>query len=434
VLAFARPGDKTAEEKRSVVLQIAALGLFAALFGLATLRNIHLGIAMLPAAFGVGVWLAGMSLDDVLAGFPVDIVILLAGVTYFFGIAHANGTIDGLIRVVLARVGDRAVVLPFVFFALTALVSAMGSPLAGLVTAPIGMPLAKRFGIDPVLMAVAIATGLSAGAFAPTSLFGIVTYGTAEQAGIELDPLIPFVVALAANLVLFAGAFVALGGLTMAGASAGPQNAVAHVRVAFTVRQWFTIGCMLGLIVLIVVTSALGLDPNIGVLCFAFGAVLMLVDPAAGRSAIARIDWSTVLLVAGIITFVGVLQAMGAVKLLGDAAEALRNPLLTALAICLVGALVSAFASTTGILAALVPLAVPLVAGGELSGWALISALGVCASLVDLSPFSTVGATLTATASEEDRPRVASLLLRLGMSLVVLGPVVLVALLVWPAS
>jgi di/tricarboxylate transporter len=375
-----------------------------------------------------------MSLDDVGAGFPVDIVILLAGVTYFFGIAHANGTIDGLIRVVLARVGDRAVVLPFVFFALTALVSAMGSPLAGLVTAPIGMPLAKRFGIDPVLMAVAIATGLSSGAFAPTSLFGIVTYGTAEQAGIDLDPLIPFVVAVAANLVLFAGVFVALGGWTIAGASAGRQDAVARGRVAFTVRQWFTIGCMLGLIVLIVVTSALGLDPNIGVLCFAFGAVLMLVDPAAGRSAITRIDWSTVLLVAGIITFVGVLQAMGAVKLLGDAAEALRNPFLTALAICFVGALVSAFASTTGILAALVPLAVPLVAGGELSGWALISALGVCASLVDLSPFSTVGATLTATASEEDRPRVASLLLRLGMSLVVLGPVVLVALLVWPAS
>ena len=415
-----------------MVLQIAALGLFAALFGVATLRNIHLGIAMLPAACGVGIWLAGMPLAEVLAGFPIDIVILLAGVTYFFGIAHVNGTIDGLIGAVLARVGDRAVVLPFVFFALTALVSAMGSPLAGLVTAPIGMPLAKRFGIDPMLMAVAIATGLSAGAFAPTSLFGIVTYGTAEQAGIGLDPLTPFVVAIAANLLLFAVIFVAFGGLALRGA--GAKDAVARARVAFTARQWLTIGCMLGLVVVIVATSALGLNPNIGVLCFAFGAVLMLMDPAAGRSAIARIDWSTVLLVAGIITFVGVLEQMGAVKLLGDAAEALSNPFLTALAICFVGALVSAFASTTGILAALVPLAVPLVAGGELAGWALISALGICASLVDISPFSTVGATLTATASEEDRPRITSLLMRLGMSLVVLGPVVLVTLLVWPAS
>jgi di/tricarboxylate transporter len=122
------------------------------------------------------------------------------------------------------------------------------------------------------------------------------------------------------------------------------------------------------------------------------------------------------------------------VQLLGDAAEMLTAPVLTALAICLVGALVSAFASTTGILAALVPLAVPLVTGGELAGWALISALGVCASLVDLSPFSTVGATLTATAGDDDRPRLTSLLLRWGMSLVVLGPAALVALLVWPAS
>lgn len=415
-----------------MVVQIAALGLFAALFGVATLRNIHIGIAMLPAACAVGVWLAGMPVGEVLTGFPVDIVILLAGVTYFFGIAHANGTIDSLISAVLARVGDRAVVLPFVFFALTALVSAMGSPLAGLVTAPIGMPLAKRFGIDSMLMAVAIATGLSAGAFAPTSLFGIVTYGTAAQAGIELDPLTPFVVAAVSNLLLLAGAFVTFGGMALRGS--GAKDAGARARVAFTARQWLTIGCMLSLFVVIVVTSALGLNPNIGVLCFAFGAVLMLMDPTAGRSAIARIDWSTVLLVAGIITFVGVLEHMGAVKLLGDAAEALSNPLLTAFAICLVGALVSAFASTTGILAALVPLAVPLVAGGELAGWALISALGVCASLVDISPFSTVGATLTATAGEEDRPRMTSMLLRLGMSLVVLGPVVLVALLVWPAS
>jgi len=112
----------------------------------------------------------------------------------------------------------------------------------------------------------------------------------------------------------------------------------------------------------------------------------------------------------------------------------LTAPVLTAFAICLVGALVSAFASTTGILAALVPLAVPLVTGGDLAGWALISALGVCASLVDVSPFSTVGATLTATASDDDRQRLASLLLRWGMALIVLGPGALVVLLVWPAS
>jgi Na+/H+ antiporter NhaD/arsenite permease-like protein len=412
--------------------QLAALALFVAVFTVAAVRNLNLGIAMLPVACGVGLWLADMPLAAVLAEFPVGLVVLLAGVTYFFGIAHANGTIDALIGGVVTRVGDRAVLLPLAFFALTAVVSAMGSPLAGLVTAPIGMPLAKRLHIDPLLMALAIATGLSTGAFAPTSLFGIVTYGVAQQAGIELSPFTLFAVAAVVNAALFLAAFLAFGGLALNGArhsvaSRAPQSALSGC-------QRLTLACMLALVLVVIATAALGLDPDIGVLSFAFGAVLMLVDPSGGRAAIARIDWSTVLLVAGIITFVGVLENMGAVQLLGDAAAWLSLPMLTAFAICLIGALVSAFASTTGILAALVPLALPLVVGGEIAGWALICALGVCASLVDVSPFSTVGATLTATASEDERPRVAGWLLRWGMSLVLLGPAALVALLVWPAS
>jgi len=177
-----------------------------------------------------------------------------------------------------------------------------------------------------------------------------------------------------------------------------------------------------------------GLDTDIGVLCFAFGAVLTLIDPASGTTAVSRIDWSTVLLVGGVVTFVGVLQKLGAVDLLGEAARNVGVPIVTALVICLIGALVSAFASTTGILAALLPLAIPRVASGDVAGWALISALAVCSSIVDVSPFSTVGATLIATAAEDDRPRMTSLLMRWGMSMVVIGPIVLVGTLVLPSS
>ena len=81
------------------------------------------------------------------------------------------------------------------------------------------------------------------------------------------------------------------------------------------------------------------------------------------------------------------------------------TPLLAALIICMTAALVSAFASTTGILAALVPLAVPLATSGAVSDWALICALSVCASIVDVSPFSTTGATLVASAPPEERDR-----------------------------
>jgi len=324
-------------------------------------------------------------------------------------------TVD--VEAALGRVGGNAVMVPFVFFALTAVVSAMGSPLAGLVMAPVGMPVAKKYGMDPMLMALAIGTGLSAGAFAPTSLFGIVSYGTAQRASIDLSPLTLWAVAVIANFVLLIAAFLIFGGPKLVERRGTfPASIAADAsRAPFAWNQIATIVCLIGLIVAVIACSMAGLDPDIGVLSFAFGAALTLIDPNSGRTAVSRIDWSTVLLVGGIVTFVGVLQRMGSVDLLGIAAKSVGVPILAALAICVIAGLVSAFASTTGIPAALVPLAPPVVASGHIAGWALICALAVCSSIVDVSPFSTVGATLVATADEKERPRMTSLLTRWGM-------------------
>ncbi|PRA12353.1 C4-dicarboxylate ABC transporter [Arthrobacter sp. MYb211] len=456
--------------------QIIALAIFCGIFTLATLRKVHLGVIMFAAAAGVGIWLADMKLSEVVDGFPVSILVLLVGVTYFFAIAQANGTVDKIIDRAVARVGDRSAILPFVFFAITAGISAMGSPLAGLVMTPVGMPLAKKYGIDRMLMGLAIGCGLSAGGFAPTSLFGIVTYGTAHAVDIDLNPLVLFAVALVANLVLLCAAFLMFGGLKLVHADKGAalaledraqfsktgqlpnhpyesegyiarsqftthkimereeQGGVAAASAVslFTGTQRITIVCMAGLIVSVVSLAVAGRDPDIGILCFVFASVMTLVDPITGKSAVGKIDWSTVPLVGGIITFVGVLQNMGAVDLLGAAASQIGTPLVAALCICIIGGLISAFASTTGMLAALVPLAIPLVSNGGLAGWAVIAALGVCSSIVDVSPFSTVGATLVATVDEDERPRMNKLLTRWGLSMVVVGPLALVGALVAP--
>lgn len=116
--------------------QLVALGIFVVAFGIAAARNVNIGIVLFPVAAVVGLWLADLTLEEVVAGFPLSILVLLVGVTYFFGIAHSNGTIDWLIDTSLAKVGDRDAVLPTTFFLLTAAVSAMGAPLGGLVMAP----------------------------------------------------------------------------------------------------------------------------------------------------------------------------------------------------------------------------------------------------------------------------------------------------------
>ena len=418
--------------------QLSALAIFIAVFAIAAVRGVHLGIMMFAAATGTGVWLAGIPLRDVVRGFPLNIMVLLVGVTYFFAIAHVNGTIDRMIKGVLRRAGKNAMVLPLVFFLLTSAIAAMGSPIAGLMMAPLGLPLARKQGADPALMALAIGTGITAGGFAPTSLFGIVSYGTAQQAGIALSPLTLFTVSSVVNLLVIVAAYAFFGrtidggrrpGTAAAGLVAVEDDAIASVPL--NRNQQATVVCMIGLIAAVLGTAAAGLDPDIGVFALSFGALLALIDPAAGKAAVSRIDWPTVLLVGGIVTFVAVLQTMGTVDLLGQAASHIGAPLLASLVICMTGALVSAFASTTGILAAIVPLAVPLVAGGNVSGWALISALAVCAALVDVSPFSTTGATSIASAHEDERARMTSILTRWGLGMVVIGPVVLVGTLVF---
>ncbi|MER5673200.1 SLC13 family permease [Pseudonocardia alni] len=423
-----------------MAVQVITLVVFAAVFVIAEVRRSHIGIVMFAAAAGMGLLVAGLPLDDIVAGFPVDILVLLVGVTFFFGIAKSNGTIGRLVDRALVVVGDRTAALPLTFFVLTGVVSAMGSPLGGLVMAPIGMTVAHRRGIDPMLMALAIGTGLSAGGFAPTSLFGIVTWGTASAAGIALNPLTLFAVAIIANLVLLGASYLMFSARSRVPVTAGgagpevPGDEEPPVREPFRATHRITVVAMLGLVAAVVVLAVLGAEPDVGVLAFAFGAVLTLIDPDSGRGALKEIDWSTVLLVGGIITYVGVLQEIGSVDLLGDLAASLTVPLLAALVICAVCGLVSAFASTTGILAALVPLAIPLVQQGGIPGWALICALGVCSSIVDVSPFSTVGATLVATTvDEQERPRMTALLTRWGLSMVVIGPIALVGALVLPA-
>ena len=453
-----------------MLTQIIALLIFIALFAIGAVRGVQIGVLMLVGAAGTGLLFTDMAVEDIIAEFPLSIMILLAGVTYFFAIAQENGTVDKIIDWALERVGSSAVLLPACSSSSRG-IAAMGAPRAGLVMMPVGMQVARKYGVDYALMGLAICFAIGAGGFAPTSLFGIVTYSTAHDAGIDLSPFLLFGIAVVVYLVMLVVAYFMYGrslfskttvsaaehasvGSAQSKISRGSASASsvafgeddedealfdssttdeAGDSSPFTFVQILTVIFMVGLIGTVVVLAALGQEPDIGLLCFMFGAVLALVDPKTGKAAIPKIDWPTVLLVGGIITFVGVLQNMGAVDLLGEGAEAIGSPLIAAFVLCIVGGLVSAFASTTGILAALVPLALPLIAAGGVPGWALIAALGVCSAVVDVSPFSTLGATVVATAPVEDKPRLTRILVKFGMSMVIIGPIVLVGGLVVPA-
>lgn len=450
--------------------EIIGLVVLAAIFAISTVLPVHIGAMALVAAFGVGLGLGGESVKDIFGGFPVDIMILLIGVTYLFGMARHNGALDWLVESALRRAGGKTILLPWVFFFLSMGIGSLGTPQTIYVLIPVAMSVAWHRGISPTMMGVAAAFGSTAGGFSPTSLFGIITDAVAERAGLPFSPLTMFGSAFAFCFVLFGVAFVIFGGMSLRHDSgdvigsggksigtpgptptggesdSGPAGTATAVvtRPAMTTigtgaptkltgRQLITLLTLAAVIVLVVVLTAAGFDVNIGVVTLTAAVALSLAMPDFAKGAFGQVDWSTVLLVGGVVTYVGVLQRMGAIDLLGQAAESIPSPVLAGLVLCVTGALVSAFASTVGILGALVPLAVPLlVVGGPLAGTGLLYALGISSALVDCSPFSTTGATTVASTAPEDRERTQRLLTRWGLSMIVVGPVLTCALLVLP--
>ncbi|MEV0699845.1 SLC13 family permease [Saccharopolyspora sp. NPDC050389] len=428
--------------------QVLALLVLAVAFLIATVRPVHMGVLALAAALGVGTTLGGASLDDVLSGFPVDIMLLLLGVTYLFGIARSNGALDWMIDRLVRATGDRVALLPALFFALSLAVASFGSPLAAVVLIPIGLSFAGRNGLSPVVMGLAMATGGSAGSFAPISLFGLITTSIAGRSGIEVNPLLLFGAAIGINVVLFAAGSVLFRRALVAeaapeeptevapgsGGGAGETALLTKTGTAarLSVFQRLTIVMLALLVVFVVVLTAVGVEVNVGAVALGLGVVLSLCFTKETAQAVKEIDWSTILLVGGIATYVGVLDDMGAVKLVAEVGAAIPSPLLAAFILCLCGGLISAFGSTTALLAIIIPLALPLVAAGGVPAAGVICALALSSSLVDINPMSTIGATVVASGPERIRASMRKFFFRWGFSMVLVGPVVTCAFLVLP--
>jgi di/tricarboxylate transporter len=417
------------------------------IFLVGTTLSINMGVLGIVAAFGVGTAL-GVSEDDIFLGFPGDLFVILVGVTYLFGIATANGTVDWLIHAAVKAVGGRTAAIPWVFFLVTAALTASGAVVPGAVAiiAPIGLGFALAYGINPVLMGLLIINGATAGGFSPISVFGSIVNGVVERNNLEENQMLLFVSSFVFNLLLSIVVFLMFGGrdLLRRRVAVGtptergrrferegervPSRPMAGGAVPAAVSPGGELPqldrdkilTLIGIVSLVAV--ALAFDVDVGFVALSIAAVLSLISPKTSKDAVNKVAWPTVLLICGIVMYVGLLETLGTIDWLGEQVAQISAPLLAALLICYVGGVVSAFASTTGILAALIPLAVPLLAAGEIGAVGLIIALSISSSVVDSSPFSTSGALTVANTPEERRDFVFRRLMQWGMSMVLLAP------------
>ena len=427
------------------------------MFVIATLFPVNLGALALVGAFLVGTLAANMETDAILDAFPGSLFVILVGVTLLFAIATNNGTVDWLVRAAVHLVRGRLAAIPPVVFVISALLTAVGAPAPAVaaILAPIAFGFAADYRIHPMLIGLMVAHGTQAGAFSPISVLGGIVNGVTKDANLPGNNLVLFLSSFAFNAAAAVAVYFVFGGRDLVrrgrietapaddvepsggetasggidgGGGGGVGTTVARdTTLRLTPHQGLTLAGIVGLCLAVLVFKL-----DVGLTAVTVAVILSLTSPKTNKGAVEKVAWPTVLLICGVVTYVGVLQEIGTVDYVGSAVAAIGIPLLVALLICYVGGVVSAFASTVGILGALVPLAVPLLSQGSLGPIAMIAALSVSSAIVDVSPFSTTGALLVANVRGMERDDFYRKLLAYGGVIVVVGPLAAWAVLVVP--
>ncbi|WP_434594599.1 SLC13 family permease [Brevibacterium sp. 1718] len=413
------------------LVQILMLVVLVVMFIVATKWPINIGIMGLVGAFVFGTFVFGMDDKEILEEFPASIVLTIVGVTFFFSIAQKNGTIRVLVDLAIRAVRGRINIVPWIFFVVSSLLTAMGtfSPAAVALLAPAAMGFCASTGYSGVVMGAMVINGAHAGGFSPISVSGNIVRDIAEANGFEINGGALFLAAYVINLlvtILTVVVMKALGRLRtvpdpdnleswgahgdsgvgskgpdsdgrMPRQGSGSGTAVAvetEVRTAtspMTRQVWLTIG-----LIVVMVVGAVGFELPIGFLGLACGLVLAFTSLKSSENLVSGISWSTVLLVSGMIVYVSLLTHAGVIDSLSKMAVAIGAPLIVAIVLCYVIGVSSAFASSTALLTALIPMSIPLLEQSALSATAVMSALAVSATIVDVSPFSTDGALIIA--------------------------------------
>jgi Na+/H+ antiporter NhaD/arsenite permease-like protein len=390
-------------------MSLAAISVAALILALlvSCTSSVHVGFLAIVLAWIVGVYFGGMSVDQVIAGFPTSLFLTLVGVTLLFAQAQVNGTLDRIAHRAVRLCRGNAGVIPMMFFVLTAGLASIGPGhiASAALIAPMGMAVAGRYGISAFLMAIMIGNGASAGSLSPFAPTGIIVAGILPKIGL-VDVQWPiYLNNLVAHAAVAFGGYFLLGGWRLfaqrthvqadaiVGVGALPDGEAQSQR--FELRHWLTLGVIAALIVAVIT-----LKLNVGMGAFAGAILLTLARAADETEAIRKMPWKVIMMVTGVTVLIGLLEKTGGMELFVDFLARMATPAsATAVAAFFTG-LISIYSSTSGVV---LPAFLPTVPGlierlGSGDTMALVSSMNVGAHLVDISPLSTTGALCLAAA------------------------------------
>ncbi len=409
-----------------------SLGALAVAIVVSCTIRLHVGFLAISLAWLVGVYVAGMSAREVMAGFPARLFLTLAGVTLLFSLAQLNGTLDRVAHRAVSYARGNVGVMPMMFFLLAFALASIGpgNIASTAIIAPMAMAVAGQVGVPAFLMAIMVGMGANAGSLSPIAPTGVIVNGVMEQFGMGGYELYNYLNNMIAHTVVVFTAYFLFGGLKLLGryhegaldvpSSDGTEGGDDAGAVTFSRTHLVTLAVIATLIVTVIF-----FDVDVGLGAFAGAVLLSLLKAGDELEAVKIMPWRVIMMVCGVTVLIEVLGATGGLDLFTDLIERPAAIAPTFIMAASTG-FISLYSSTSGVvLPAFLPTVADLAERLSVEPLALASAMNVGGHLVDVSPLSTLGALCMAAAHPSvDTRDLFNKLMAWGLSMTVVGGLV----------
>ena len=410
-------------------MDVATISLGALLITiiLSCTSRIHVGFLAISLAWVVGVYIAGLSPNEVMSGFPTRLFLTLTGVTLLFSQAQANGTLDRITRRAVQYCRGNVGIIPIMFFGLAFVLASIGpgNIAATALVAPMAMAVAGQVGIPVFLVAIMVGNGANAGSLSPIAPTGIIVNEIMADIGLAGFELHTYLNNMVAHTVIAFVAYFLLGGWKLLGRYHNAKIAVpdssesTSTESSFTQPHLITIGTIFVLIIGVVFFGV-----HIGLGAFGAAIVLSLLRVGDEVKAITIMPWRVIMMVCGVTVLISKLDKTGGLDLFTRLLAGMSTPESATAVIAFSTGFISIYSSTSGVV---LPAMLPTVPGlveqlGNVSPLAIASAMNVGGHLVDVSALSTLGALCMAAApAGEDTRLLFNKLMAWGLSMTVVG-------------
>ena len=410
-------------------MDVATISLGALLITiiLSCTSRIHVGFLAISLAWVVGVYIAGLSPNEVMSGFPTRLFLTLTGVTLLFSQAQANGTLDRIARRAVQYCRGNVGIIPIMFFGLAFVLASIGpgNIAATALVAPMAMAVAGQVGIPVFLVAIMVGNGANAGSLSPIAPTGIIVNEIMADVGLAGFELHTYLNNMVAHTVIAFVAYFLLGGWKLLGRYHNAKIAVpdssesTSTESSFTQPHLITIGVIFALIIGVVFFGV-----HIGLGAFGAAIVLSLLRVGDEVKAITIMPWRVIMMVCGVTVLISMLDKTGGLDLFTRLLAGMSTPESATAVIAFSTGFISIYSSTSGVV---LPAMLPTVPGlveqlGNVSPLAIASAMNVGGHLVDVSALSTLGALcLAAAPAGEDTRLLFNKLMAWGLSMTVVG-------------